>query len=86
MCEVLCKKQKVIALNECIEWDNAIKQREVFLSHIDEMLLLFELYPKDFIYLQEELRRVKKTTEWSIEEAKKQFAFTKMRFENGLKE
>jgi len=85
MREKLCKKQKVLAFNECIEWDNAIKQRKVFLSHVNEMLKLFELYPQDFIPLQIELTRAKEKTEWSIKESAKQFAFTKMRFDAGMK-
>jgi len=79
-----CKQQKVVALNEAMAWKNAMEQRVVFLDHVEQLIKLFELYPKDFIRLQEDLRDARDKTKWSITEAKKQFAYTRQRFESGF--
>jgi len=33
----VCKQQKVVALNEAMEWRNALEQRIVFLDHLDQL-------------------------------------------------
>lgn len=80
----VCKQQKVVALNEAMAWRNAIEQRVIFLDHVEQLIKLFELYPKDFICLQERLIEARDKTKWSITEAKKQFAYTRQRFESGF--
>jgi len=80
----VCKQQKVVALNEAMEWRNALEQRVIFLDHLEQLIKLFELYPKDFIRLQDDLKEARDKTVWSIQECKKQFAYTRQRFESGF--
>ena len=84
--ELVFKQQKVEALNDAFAWKNALDQRVIFLEHVEQLLKLFELYPNDFIHLQTELRTARDKTKWSISECKKQFAFTRMRYESGWNE
>jgi len=80
----ICKQQKVVALNEAMAWRNALEQRVVFLDHVEQLIKLFELYPNDYIGLQEKLIDARDKTKWSIQECRKQFAYTRQRFESGF--
>jgi hypothetical protein len=81
--ELVFKQQKVESLNDVFDWKNALDQRVIFLDHVEQLIKLFELYPNDYIRLQEELRLARDKTKWSIQECKKQFAFTRIRYESG---
>jgi len=81
--ELVFKQQKIEAINDAFAWKNAIDQRVIFLDHIEQLIKLFELYPKDYVPLQNQLILARDMTKWSIKEAKKQFAFNRMRYEAG---
>jgi len=78
------KRQKIESLNDAFAWKNALDQRVIFLDHIEQLIMIFELYPKDFIRLQDDLKEARDKTKWSIQECKKQFAYTRQRFESGF--
>lgn len=81
--DAIFKKQKVGDLNDAFAWKDALEQRAVFLEHIEQLIKLLELYPDDYVRLHDELRLARDKTKWSISECKKQFAFTRMRYESG---
>lgn len=81
--ELVFKQQKVECVNDAFAWKNALDQRVIFLDHVEQLIKLFELYPKDFLSLQTDLITARDKTKWAISECKKQFAYTRMRYESG---
>jgi len=74
----------VESLNDAFAWKNALDQRVIFLDHVEQLIKIFDLYPKDFLSLQTELRTARDKTKWSIQECRKQFAYTRQRFASGF--